>query len=133
MEANAIETVKAFIEAINAHDVAALGSLMTEDHTFKDAGGGCTTGKDKMIPGWAQYNAMFPDFAIRVDDIFSDGILVAIFGSTSGTYNGIEGMKPENKVGGPAAWKAIVENGKIKLWQVYADYTETWKVVNANQ
>ncbi len=133
MESSEIEVVKAFIDAINAHDITSLGNLMTQDHTFIDGSGGITTGRDTIIAGWPQYYDMFPDYVVNVELILQEGPLVGIFGSTSGTYNGKEGMKPENKVGGPAAWKATVENGKIKVWQVYADYTETWKVIKANQ
>jgi len=55
---------------------------------------------------------------------------VAAFGSAAGTYNGKRGLVPENRIEMPAAWKAIVENGKIKFWQVYADWTEGYKIIN---
>jgi len=31
-----IETINAFIAAINAHDIPTLSALMTDDHTFTD-------------------------------------------------------------------------------------------------
>ncbi|NIR49582.1 nuclear transport factor 2 family protein [candidate division KSB1 bacterium] len=133
MHSDEITVVKSFIEAINAYDLKTLENLMTKDHTFIDATGRRTSGRDEMILAWQKYFDMFPDYAVNIDSILQDGPLVAIFGSTSGTYKGKEGLKPENEVGGPAAWKALVENGKVKLWQVYADYTETWKVIEANQ
>ena len=121
MESVEIEVVKAFIDAINSQDINSLGKLMTEDHTFIDGNGGITTGRDKILSGWPEYYDMFPDYVVNIESIHQDGDIVAVFGSTSGTYNGKEGMKPENKVGGPAAWKATVENGKVRIWQVYAD------------
>ena len=39
------DVVAAFVERINAHDVAGLGGLMTDDHVFVDAldsAGSCT-------------------------------------------------------------------------------------------
>jgi hypothetical protein len=30
----------------------------------------------------------------------------------------------------PVAWKAVLENNKIKLWQVYADWTEGRKIID---
>ncbi len=69
---------------------------------------------------------MFPDYHVVVDSILQDGPIVGIFGSTSGSYKG-------NEVGGPSAWKAVAEKGKVRLWQVYADYTETWKIIKATQ
>ena len=50
-------------------------------------------------------------------------------GTASGTYNGNRGLVPENRIEMPGAWKAIVENEKIKVWQVYADWTESSKII----
>ena len=66
---------------------------------------------------------MFPDYTIRVETIVGQGELVAVFGSASGTYNGKRGLVPENKFEMPAAWRGVVQNGKVKRWQVYADWT----------
>jgi hypothetical protein len=32
----------------------------------------------------------------------------------------------------PAAWKAIIEDGKIKLWQVYADTKVVFELMGKN-
>jgi hypothetical protein len=58
---------------------------------------------------------------------------VAVFGSASGTYNGRRGLVPENRIGMPAAWKAVVEGGKVKHWQVYADWTEGHRIIDADK
>jgi hypothetical protein len=33
----------------------------------------------------------------------------------------------------PAAWRAGVENGKVKLWQVYSDWTEGVKTIEKDR
>jgi hypothetical protein len=33
----------------------------------------------------------------------------------------------------PAAWKAKVADGKIQLWQVYTDWTEGCRIINADK
>jgi hypothetical protein len=33
----------------------------------------------------------------------------------------------------PAAWKAVVENGKVKLWQVYADWIEGIRIITEDK
>jgi hypothetical protein len=121
--------VMAFISAINQGDVARLSSLMTEDHIFVDSGGKVTSGFDIMTKGWGDYFRMFPDYTIKVENIFREGSMVAVFESAFGTYNGKRGLVPENRIEMPAAWKAVVENEKVKFWQVYADWTEGWKVI----
>ena len=58
---------------------------------------------------------------------------MAVFGSASGNYNGKRGLVPENRIAMPAAWKAIVENDKIKLWQVYTDWSEGRRIIDEDQ
>jgi hypothetical protein len=72
---------------------------------------------------------MFPDYTILVETILADHQLVAVFGSASGTYNGKRGLVPENRIEMPAAWRALVQNGKVKRWQVYADWTEGTRTI----
>ena len=116
------ETVLAFVERINAHDVQRLAELMSDDHTFVDAHGNQVVGKEKMIAGWRGYFEWFPDYFIEVTDIFEgdsseDGQTFALFGFAGGSFKG----KPDASWRLPAAWKAIVKDGRVTLWQVFAD------------
>lgn len=106
---------------------------MTEDHTFVDSSGSIQSGRENMTAGWEEYFRMFPDYKIQVESILQDKAFVAVFGSASGTYNGKRGLVPENRIEMPAAWKAVVENGKVKLWQVYADWTEGIRIINEDK
>lgn len=133
MYSKEIAVVKDFIAAINQGNVSQLSSLMTEDHTFIDSGGKVASGRENMTAGWKGYFRMFPDYRIDIENILQDDNLVALFGSAFGTYNGNRGLVPENRIKMPAAWKAIVENGKIKVWQVYADWTEGWKIIDEDK
>lgn len=130
MGSKEIAAVRDFVAAINQGDASQLSGLMTEDHTFIDSLGKTETGRDNMTKGWEGYFRMFPDYRVEVESILQDGNLVAAFGSASGTYNGKRGLVPANRIEMPAAWKAIVENGKVKLWQVYADWTEGYKIID---
>jgi hypothetical protein len=125
-----MDVVAAFIAAINRRDPSEISGLMTEDHTFVDSGGRRESGRENMVAGWKEYFRMFPDYKIDVDSILGDKNLVAVFGSASGTYNGKRGLVPENRIEMPAAWKALVENGKVKLWQVFTDWTEGVRIIN---
>ncbi len=130
MTSDAIRVVEAFIAAINRGVLSEISGLMTEDHTFIDSGGTTQSGRENMTAGWEQYFRMFPDYRIEVDSILGSKGLVAVFGSASGTYNGKRGLVRQNRIEMPAAWKAVVEKGKVKLWQVYADWTEGNRVIN---
>jgi len=79
------------------------------------------------------YFGMFPDYEIRVERMLTENGIVAVFGSASGTYKGKRGLVPENRIVMPAAWRAGVENGKVKLWQVYSDWTEGVKTIEKDR
>jgi limonene-1,2-epoxide hydrolase len=129
MTSNEIHIVEAFIAAINRHDLSELSKLMTEDHAFTDPAGKILSGRETRLAGWKHYFQMFPDYGIQVEKVLADEALVAVFGSASGTYNGKRGLVAQNKIAMPAAWRALVENGMIKHWQVYADWTEGCKTI----
>jgi limonene-1,2-epoxide hydrolase len=133
MDCSEIAVVKAFIAAINEGNAYKLSKLMTKDHTFIDSGGKIVAGCDNMTKAWDEYFRMFPDYRIEVQSILRDGNLVAVFGSGSGTYNGKRGLVPENRIEMPAAWRAVVEDGRIKVWQVYADWTEGSKIIDEDK
>jgi ketosteroid isomerase-like protein len=133
MKTTEIRIVQAFNNAINGGDVELLSSLMTDDFTFIDASGAAHSGIKEMIEGWKDFFCMFPDYKNNFEIILQDGKLVVAIGTASGTYNGNRGPVPENRIKWTAAWKAIVENEKIKLWQVYADWTEGLKIIKEDQ
>ena len=133
MTSSAIDVVRAFIAAINRRDPTDISGLMAEDHTFVDSAGTAVSGRQTMTAGWTGYFGMFPDYEIRVDCILADETRVAVFGSAAGTYNGKRGLVPENRIEMPAAWQAIVADGKIQRWQVYADWTEGSRIIDEDQ
>ena len=111
------ETVLAFVDAINAQNVDQLGELMTDDHTFVDPHGNKVTGRKQMIAGWRGYFEWFPDYRIEVSDVFESESEFGIFGFAGGSFKG----NVERKWRIPAAWKIVVRDGRIALWQVVAD------------
>jgi predicted ester cyclase len=133
METKEIRIVKTFNNAINEGNVELLSSLMTEDHTFIDASGAAHSGVKEMTEGWKDFFRTFPDYKNNFEIILQDGNLVVAIGTACGTYNGNRGLIPENRIKWSAAWKAIVENDKIKLWQVYTDWTEAMKIIEEDQ
>ena len=123
------ETVLAFIDQINAHDVDGLGQLMTDDHRFIDAHGNEVVGKGTMTAGWRGYFEMFPVYSIEVNDLFEKGDTFAMFGFAGGSFRG----KAEASWQLPAAWKAIVKDGRVALWQVFADTKIPFEIIERNK
>jgi ketosteroid isomerase-like protein len=116
-----VDAVLAFLEKINARHVDGLCALMTEDHVFVDGLGNRRQGRETMRKGWAGYFRMFPDYRVSHTDVFSHGDVVAAFGSAEGTF-AVKGELPKNNHwSAPAAWRAVVRDGLMAEWQVYAD------------
>ena len=130
MTSNEIKVVEAFVAAINRRSPRDISELMTEDHTFVDSRGRVESGRENMTAGWTEYFRMFPDYRIVVESILADGPLVAAFGSACGTYCGARGPVPGNRIEMPA-WRAVVRDGKVERWQVYADWTEGTRIIAA--
>ncbi|MDF2433778.1 MAG: hypothetical protein JWP44_3409 [Mucilaginibacter sp.] len=121
-----------FARSINAHETDKICSLMTDDHLFIDAHGNKVSGKDKMKAGWARYFQWFPDYKIEIVELFESGDTVVAFGFAEGTFKGLQTENNENYWRLPSAWKAVIEDGKIKQWQVYADTKIPFDIINKN-
>ena len=115
LPADPVATVRQFVACINAGDVAA--ALMTEDHRFLDATGAIHAGREAMIQGWRHYFEGFPDYRIEMEDAIAQENHVALFGWASGSFQG----NPERAWRIPGAWRAVVSDGRIAEWRVYAD------------
>lgn len=109
-----LETVHAFVNAINRQNVDELAQLMTEDHVFIDSLGAVVPGRDNMKAGWASYFEMVSDYTITIEEAFSEGSAVILLGIALGTYVGETWSTP-------AAWRATVRGDRVAEWRVYAD------------
>ena len=126
------QVIHNFVDAINKHNVDKICSLMTDDHKFIDSQGNEAVGKEKMRAGWTGYFQLFPDYKIEITEIFLNGDTIAAFGFAGGTFKGLSDKK-DNYWHLPASWKAIIKNGKIQLWQVYADSKIPFDIINKNK
>jgi uncharacterized protein (TIGR02246 family) len=124
-----IAVVLAFLDAINSGDVEKLSALMSEDHLFVDALGNQVRGREAMRKAWTGYFQLFPDYRVSHEEILSNGKMVAAFGSAEGTYATKGKLVKNNHWAAPAAWKAVVEDGLVKEWRVYADNQAARKIM----
>ncbi len=86
-----------------------------------------------MKAGWAGYFQWFPDYKIEITDIFENDTAIGAFGFAGGTFKGLNTENNENYWRLPASFKAIVEDGKIKVWQVYADTKIPFDIISKNK
>lgn len=118
---NPIQVVLEFEKLINARSTEGICALMTADGEFIDSLGNRIQGTEKLRAAWAGYFKMVPDYSISHSEIFADGNIVAVFGLAQGTFSKDGQLAKENFWRTPAAWRAAVKDGKIAVWQVYAD------------
>ena len=116
------EIIKQWLAAINAHEVKALVSLMTEDFVFVDSLGNRVDGAKKMAGGWQGYFAMCPDFWVRGDNMAAQSETVLIAGEAGGTIDGQSWRTP-------AAWKAVVRGRSVSEWQIFADNKPVYEIL----
>ncbi len=111
----------AFVEAINRGDVESICGLMASEHVFIDSLGCEIRGRDAMRHGWIGYFKIVPDYKIEVEETICSGKTVVLLGYAGGTYSSDGTLDPANRWRVPAAWRAVVEDGRIAVWQVFAD------------
>ena len=128
-----IDIIIRFVDAINDHNVDEIINLMSEDHVFVDAYGDTHIGKKGMKEGWNGYYELFPDYKIEILEIIEKDSTIGLFGFANATYKNIKDESNSNFWRIPASWKAIVENNKIKHWQVYCDYSKLLKIIDKNK
>jgi len=119
-----------FIDAINSANVDIMYDLMAIDHLFIDSQDNRMAGKDNMRQAWIGYFDLFPDYKIEINEIVTKNSLICLFGYAGGTYKNQITDNNRNYWRIPAAWRAIVQEGQIKVWQVFADNSIVIDIIN---
>lgn len=118
---NPVEIALAFVRKINEHDLEGLADLMSEEHVFVDTLGARVEGRQKMRQAWIGYFRLFPDYYISCAEVFQEGAVIALFGTAGATGWEI-----------PAAWKAVIRDGRVAEWRVYADNEPARRILAAS-
>ena len=120
------EIYQQFVAAINRHDVMALTALMTIDHVFIDPAGNMTRTATSMEVGWRGYFVMCPDYWIQPDHVLAERDEVIATGEAGGTIDGVLWRTP-------AAWRAVIRDGKVAEWRVFADNKPVYEILARRQ
>jgi uncharacterized protein (TIGR02246 family) len=108
-----------FVRAINAADVAGIADLLADDHLFIDSDGSEIRGRERMREAWLQYFRLMPVYTIDVRETFCSADVVVLVGWASGTVAMRSPGSHGNEWSVPAAWRAVVRDGRIAVWQVF--------------
>jgi SnoaL-like domain len=121
IEISPVEICRRFVESINVHDLDGLGIQLPPEHRFVDSLGVEVRGRDTVVERWRQYFRMVPDYRVEVARSFSDGPEVLLLGVAHGTYTADGKLEPGNSWSTPGVWRALIREGLVAEWQVYAD------------
>jgi len=116
-----LDVARTFVDRINSRDVGGLVALMTDDHRFVDSLGRKMIGRDTMRAGWAAYFGMVPDYTLDPAEWFTEGEVVVTVGTAGGTYAPDGIGSPDRRWQTPAACRAVIRDGRVAEWCVYAD------------
>ena len=120
---------QAFVRAINRQNADTLAGLMSPAHRFVDSLGNVTEGQEKMRECWIAYFRMVPDYAVAVEETYAGGPVVVMLGVAQGTYSHNGQLHPEDRWQTPIAIRALVEDGLVAEWRVYADNEPIRKIM----
>ena len=121
----AIAPLQKFVARINANDSSGIIALCTADHVFIDSLGSRLSGRERLEQAWSGYFALFPDYRIEVESVASQDMLAIACGFASATH-----AASQKRWRIPAAWRAIVRDGQIAEWQVYADNKPVYELLS---
>jgi hypothetical protein len=85
-----------------------------------------------MKQAWIDFYKLFPDYNIEINEVVTKNDIVIVTGFSSGTYKNLKDEDKDNSWIVPAAWKAALKDGKIKLWQIFADMSKAYEIVKRN-
>jgi ketosteroid isomerase-like protein len=125
------DTILAFIDRINAHDVDGIIALMSEEYEFVNSSGDHFRDIQFMRDTWNAQFKNHPDFKIRVQRVISDGESVGVFGWSEGTYAPDGIISEENHWEVPAAFLGIAREGKVAYWETYSDASIVFDLIKS--
>lgn len=104
--------VERFVVALNAHDIATLGSLMSDDFTYIDSWRESVSGRDRILDAFRAVIAADPDLGIEVDSMDWREPHVLMTGRIRSHLIGANGR---------AVWQVRVDDGKITEYQAWSE------------
>ena len=82
--------------------------------TNESALGSVFVGRETLRAAWADYFRLVSEYRITIDELADGEASLLLVGSVAGRSAGVEWTVP-------AAWRAVVEDGRLAEWQVYVD------------
>jgi predicted SnoaL-like aldol condensation-catalyzing enzyme len=82
---------------------------MTDNHTFIDAEGNATKGKNVMKDGWAGFFRKYPDYRNKFSSVTVQDNVVVMVGYSTCSFKQLDG---------PSIWTAKIRGNRVSEWKV---------------
>jgi hypothetical protein len=115
---SAVTVVSTFIDCINRGDIDGLSVLMTDDHTLQVLDEAPLVGRLANVEAWRGYASAFPHYVIYPHEFCERGDAVAVLGHTTGSHLGLPDDEEQELT---VIWFALVDRGRLSLWQIFED------------
>ncbi len=79
-----------------------------------------------MELGWRSYFTICADYWIQIESMISECATVLAAGEAGGSIDNIAWRTP-------AAWKAVIRDGMVLEWQVFADNKPVYEILAARK
>jgi ketosteroid isomerase-like protein len=112
---DSIAIVARFNQCVSARDIEGLSALMTDDHVFIDSANNVVRGKEAVVAAWMDFFRTFPDYRNIFDGFRVEDPAVIASGRS---------VCADDRLNGPALWRAVVSGQRISEWRVYDDTIE---------
>jgi ketosteroid isomerase-like protein len=101
-----------FVDAVNAHDLEAIGAIVDEGCKIIDARGGWMEGRETCVKGLERFFALDPDYRIHVESIGRTGDNALIAGHVTAR---------DPQFATTRLWRALADGRHLREWQSYSD------------
>jgi hypothetical protein len=116
-----VAAVVSFIDGVNRGDVHHLATLMADAHRLHVFDEAPLEGKETNLEAWSGYASAYPDYVIYPHRVVARNDEVLVIGHTTGSHLGLSDEEESRLT---LIWRAIVEDGRLTLWQLISDTPE---------
>ncbi|WP_276309488.1 nuclear transport factor 2 family protein [Aurantiacibacter odishensis] len=106
------QTVRAFVDALNARDFATVERLLAEDFCIIDNSNKQLRGAAPAMELFRRVAELAPDYQLHVSDMAERGEDVLVSGKSETT---------STEMGAATQWRACVKGGRMLEWQSYSN------------
>lgn len=105
-----VALARAFVDACNARDGAAVAKIVSDDFVFQDSRGGRIEGRRAMLEALSHVDRLAPDLRVELDSAVRRGDSALLSGRS---------ICSEPGLACDTQWRGFARDGKLVEWHAY--------------